>query len=882
MTVIKKCISFGLVFVMLLSTVGAWAFVGENEPLDRKTAAIEFMKGFGMLPDELLTDETPANITRAQAAYALATVTGTLSTDNGDFFKDVAEDSIYKDDIYSVYNYGLMNGTDERVFSPDENLTYFQAMKVLLTLAGYEKVISAIDKTPFAYENYCKRLKMLKNVSYVNVNDDISFTDFANMLYNTLGIAYCDISHINGDNIGFSNTDGTVMEHLMHIEKLEGILQTVGNSRISYSHTTAPNIIKVSSVSYKNGYDAAKRYLGANVYVYVDEAKKAVYVEPVNADYGYKSIEAEDIEAIGRSEIKYYNKKSDSSATYRLLYTADILVNGMPLVSGVSDYSTLIPDYGYVELFDYDCDNVYEVVSIHSYDLYYAETVSEGKEPVIIDKYTKNTLKLSDSQVNVSVSIEKDGKPITLEYVEAGMVILAEVSEVQENNRLINLYVSDAQLACDGGFSYGKDEVKMDGVTYKINPHYADAINNSKYAQSIDPASNKVFLLDSNGYVAAALNKEEVLNYGYLYRAGFESKALGSKLLLRILETNNEFKTYKTTEKINLNGTVVRADSLAGNQALFSTATATNTNQGVVRYSVNDEGLINRFYTVGGTDGYGKLKLDRTAADRRVRNLVFVDPDFIAADFYATSSIIFNVPDTRDASNVSLTGSEANFSCVDGSNIHNDNTMKNVSAYNVDELGYADVVVLSTAIVYKQNYYPLIVESVYNSYDEESGETRHVASVYGYTASKTNEVEVSETLEASKGDLKMGDVLIPVYSPDSKELADFTRVFTYTEGMAPYSGGTVTSSPAYGCGKYISSNGTKYMCLDWERDINGDGFIDSDDQRYIPLSSNTQYFVYDVKNETIKKGSASDLVHGDKVFYYLMNFSPLFMTIIKD
>ena len=57
-------------------------------------------------------------------------------------FKDVASNAWYYDEVLRVYSKGLMKGTSETTFSPDDHITRAMAVTILYRLAGEPEISS--------------------------------------------------------------------------------------------------------------------------------------------------------------------------------------------------------------------------------------------------------------------------------------------------------------------------------------------------------------------------------------------------------------------------------------------------------------------------------------------------------------------------------------------------------------------------------------------------------------------------------------------------------------------------------------------------------------------------------------------------------------------
>ena len=128
-------------FVMSYFTVGTYA-AGENNTTQNvrlNTEEYQFLSCLGMTSDDHMPLYDGKNITRAEFGYILARIAGYKQEYQAiHTFSDVSEDAFYANAIGYLADLGIVNGIGNGLFSPDEEVTYDQAMSMAIGVLGYK------------------------------------------------------------------------------------------------------------------------------------------------------------------------------------------------------------------------------------------------------------------------------------------------------------------------------------------------------------------------------------------------------------------------------------------------------------------------------------------------------------------------------------------------------------------------------------------------------------------------------------------------------------------------------------------------------------------------------------------------------------------------
>lgn len=143
----KRFIAFLLSVVLILS-VSMTAFAES-----KKDAAAKELEKYGILDakDYLGKITTEGYVTRAEMAKMLVLMLGLTPSGTSAEFSDVASDHWAYSFVSQAAAFGIINGMGDGTFLPDENVTYQQAIKMVVCALGYSVVAERKGGYPHGY-----------------------------------------------------------------------------------------------------------------------------------------------------------------------------------------------------------------------------------------------------------------------------------------------------------------------------------------------------------------------------------------------------------------------------------------------------------------------------------------------------------------------------------------------------------------------------------------------------------------------------------------------------------------------------------------------------------------------------------------------------------
>lgn len=522
--------------------------------------AYDALSAMDLLTKDLKEADANAHITRAQFIGNLCRLAGydaaTATTADIPFI-DVNEQTPHKDEICTFYNLGFVRGTGDGVFSPNDEITYEQAVKLVIDVLGYREYTAAkYGAYPQGYIAAAQRLELTKHLKTGNTQDPITADTAVQLLYNAARTSVAEAAE-------FSSTGGAIyktdedrellsVNHSIYYD--EGTVQS--NGIVTYlSRTVGENIAVIDGRDYIMADSAdLSRLLGCKVkffYRYEKNGNNVLLYARVMPNNDILEISADsllpDDPLYKGTNIVYL--KDGKRTDIELDRYADIFRNNMIC----NDYAVLKPSAGTLRFIDNDSDGKQDVVIIEEFENIFVSSVSIVGE-FIGDRFG-NTLFLDEYD---NVKISDGGKEISLENVRSGCV----VSYVASNDKkYVYVYVNPVGRT-DTLLYTGEENARavysFSNTEYNSSSSFEKLKSNGEYLIcDARPGKGYTYWLDMAGNVAYMEESDESRPmYAYLINAAAHSKATGgaNKAELKLLLETGETITAVTEKKITLNG----------------------------------------------------------------------------------------------------------------------------------------------------------------------------------------------------------------------------------------------------------------------------------------------------------------------------------------
>ena len=481
--------------------------------------------------------------------------------------------------IRTARELGIINGYDDGTFKPNNNVSYEEAVKMIVCALGYGEMGA---EGAFWYSKYLMTATSLGFLEGAGgaVATPATRATIASMLYNCLEVKLAENNAI---------TDKTILENDLKLTKNVGYISS--NPEISLSKPNA-NLradeveITVDGIASTYKVDDASKYndmLGAQIEFYYqndfNSGFKTLLLATVKNSTTAK-IDASLIQSASASGISYFKDEDAQRETNAGISSNSVVVYNGKLYGTAADATSTfatyygavsgnMPDIGRLELLDRDGDNVYDVVFVYDYDVYFVSSVT-GSDYKITDNDLRKGMSDAQRQITLNYKAEDinfydvSGVKIDFSAIKKGSVIF-----VAESN-----HIGGAKnvIVCNNTVS-GKITGISSSKGYTINgKNYKDSAlapwkrvltgATPDPAMTVAPAmgDNAKFYLDMEGNIIWYDKTETTSNqqYGYVTGARVDTENFENTARVNIItKSNTSGALYTITTKSKLNGSVI-------------------------------------------------------------------------------------------------------------------------------------------------------------------------------------------------------------------------------------------------------------------------------------------------------------------------------------
>ncbi len=918
MTKMKRFLCLIIALLMVLPSTAAMAakqFI-DVEADNSYSTAIYTLADFGIIKGDAGADtfRPKDGISREEFSVIMVRCLGLgdLQVDITEYpFTDVTPETV---DDWSInatkiaYDQGIIKGMGDGTFAPKADVTYEQAVKMIVCALGYENHAINQGGWPNGYISIARELGITKRAESPQ-EQAAPRGVIAQLIYNSLDvdlmIPYMDSNGVQR----YSSTPGqNLLNQKLKLTKATGVVTAVKNSALGEDAIgVEADEVKIDFFTkFKIGETGADKYFSQRVTYYYktdNDTKTLVSVIPTTDN---KTIElsSENIKTIDNTKIEYYKDADDTSVfeTLNLNTPVYLIFNGAHATLN----GPLTIETGSAKLIDNDSDGSINVIIVDASVTILVDAV-DTTNYIVYDTYDQaNKLELNPDSSDI-INITKNGSKVEFTSIQKGDVLLVSQStnatgSITKNIKIVTNTVSGtiSQLGSD------YEEVVISGKTYELSKKFINYIKKTpSFKFAID---NKVtcYLDDSNKIVAAKVTSvaaTSTFKYGYLIAAGVSSR--DDVVEFRIHTQDSKTVTYTGAEKIRVNngstsGSYPYTDVI---DAIQNTNSINYTNKdagytapaelnGVVyipqliKFSVNSSGKVDNIITI------------TTSGD--IANDLVISKQYSADVKYNSSSSMLG-------SNVLLNANTKVFfvpsdrSKTEEYSVKNKSALKNnkpyeFESYNASSTNTAEVIVVygnSGTITVDDYEAPLVIVDSITQTTNSEGDAVNKLECYQNGNVTTY---LTESMSVLAG-IKTGDIIRLQFN-SSSELSK-VKVMYAANTTPEFSNRLVledgnTSSPTISNADYMTVFGTVYsreenvMTVSLY-DIDAQGELNGTDTKLITCDTNTKYYNYDgTKDKPITVSTINSIVGytsaktgASQIFAYVSNGKAKFVVTIK-
>lgn len=468
---------------------------------------------------------------------------GAGSFDGTTQFVDVPDSHWAKGVIAMASNMGLIQGVGNGYFEPDRGVTRNEAVKILVSVLGYQPFAERDGGFPDGYNKMAYEIDLFKKIS-LSKGTYLTRLDVCKLIYGALNAkVYDDISE---------KAEETGFEKFLNMSEISGVI------------TATPGYQRTKQLKGKieldgNTYDCldplCDDYIGYNVKCYVQNYRgvETIYhIEPVFAEKTVV-VDSDDISSSTTTSQFVYTDEDNGTKKLNLNSELSVFYNGGILFPHEVTNAMLRPESGCVTLRDGNGDGKYETILLDVYEDYVLTYINEER---IYAKFGKS---LDISEVE-DIRVFKNGEEVTLDDLENGDVLSIMQSRNQEVLKIV--------ASNDGATGYlysisnkrnGQElytlESDMEGETsFTLGKTYQNALQ-SKHpdATELYISAQRLLKVYFNNYGKVAdvsvLSNDDDYNYGYLNGArNLSDRSLTDRFAVQILTSDNHFEVFENPE----------------------------------------------------------------------------------------------------------------------------------------------------------------------------------------------------------------------------------------------------------------------------------------------------------------------------------------------
>ncbi len=454
-------------------------------------------------------------------------------------WSDVDEDHWAYSNMKDVALLGVIHGYPDGTFRPDNTVSYNEAVKIVLSLCGYDEYAQSTGGFPDGYTKLAERFGLGKSI-VARGTEPMTRMDVATLIYNSFSLEL--VSPIDDTKRNFLND-------IVGVYLLEGTLERTDITSITGIGNNSMDIATVAGTDFEFDTDSNIRdYIGQYI---------RVYLKKRGDDYVMQTFEPMNKDDITVIDISLFDSYSDNTFYYKKSQDSDQLKK-----INVQKGSVLIYNGNYLAPFNtstFENLNQGTITVIEKSDLNYDVIVVENFESGYTEKINVNEMNFIDVvKTNVGgepvVSLKGDDENEQFVYSvtdeNGNAVDLAKLQPCAVNyyssDNYVKVYTSSATAS--GTISRIRTE---DGESYITvgGEEYALSKDMSSYVKSSLSIGTEVQLyIDRYGKVAWMTDNISIADYHYLIKVRKDDE--NDRLILRYYDITNKavMESYTTSE----------------------------------------------------------------------------------------------------------------------------------------------------------------------------------------------------------------------------------------------------------------------------------------------------------------------------------------------
>ncbi len=824
----KKTLLFSIIISVFLSV--SYAFAEETESYVKNVSvAKELLKV--ILPEMPFQGESVTRGEFVEVTSRLLKADTQKATDT--VYSDVTAEHQYAGGIKNALEAGWISAGD--TFRPDDNILFNEALKIIVSAAGYAGNAEFNGGFPAGYYMQAEELDLLDGIK--QREDNLLDNEQAMVLmYNFLNARYGDRTYSYGTKPVkfYSNPSGrTILSVYHNIEKAEGIISATSYNSFEYNTPVNVNAKRVTINDINYEYDkVTPDLLGKYAVVfYKEDTGKAIVLntgfENVTVKYNLEDIEFKDANLV--------EYKAENGKTKKLKLSGGILTYNGRTVEELN--AECFSGDGYAVFIDNDDDEEYEVIQVTAYTYIVVDSVDRLNRKIgdaNNDAYSLNLKNCDDELIEV---YDENDEELSLYNVEQGDVfeVIAPKDMSFVQMRMLTTQVTGKVESQD------EEHLIIDGNEYRYSKYFAD-----NYLEKLAVGTSDSYYIGYNNAVVMCKNSKNEYQYGFIMKIYLSED--GSTPFVKMFTTEGKKNDFEIEQKVTVDGKSVNASVITDKGSQL------NDSERLVKYMVNSKGKITKIdFPV--TYDYETVETQKSD----INNSLIYYSGYSSTLTYRNNLKTFTGKVALSTSKCFMIPEDLNtnikyFKSGDASSVLKHNVSYKTYVYDVDEEGYAGIVVvrglddnISTEVSY-------VVEKIYDGLDNEGAPVRHIT-CFGNNQYYTYYMPYDMTVDKDSGDmLEPGDVVrIKTDSQNYiyKVQVDFDYgTFDKISTMTSSNYMNVSSSKAYWMGLAYSVSSSGFVQIASEKNEYGE--YDFSQYKLNPMSVRSNIVRFDCETKQLR------------------------------
>ncbi len=587
----KKKLSALLALITLLCTVipqsvlgASFSDVDSSNPYHDAIISLSSMgviKGYEEGGQSLFKPDN--NITRAEFAVLVSRLLGVEDISYSAYdFTDVTA-HYARNQIQTIYKRGIINGYGDAKFGPDDNITYEQAIKMMVGTLGYGFDAEMFGGYPQGYIQMAQTLGITSDIT-ASYTESASRGVVSQLMYNSLEVG---IQRENGDGTR-TITDDTIMEDYLGIYRATGMVVGVGES-VTENNTTKLAQYEIGIISndyddelvinyttYTQNISDMTPYLGKTVTVYFKSYEnlgemQLINIEEETVKNSVTQLSHKDIISYDDRSVRYYDENERSRVMTLADDNTSVIYNGkivrrdsqVTLQSGTYTLDEALARWldpnsedfitGDVTATDAGSDGDINLLTIMDYELMVARTKPTTSDYRINDLLvTGNYLILDPDSTDYSYTITKNGSAINVNQIAANDVV--QYARSLDGEMYTVVVTSNRISGTITSLNEADNKLSVENVEYDMTDTLKNYLESKNYDLRV--GANGTFYTDKdNSLIFGTVEAAEVIPYGIVISATTDEADDSQGFVTFYSPTNNTSKArMQMDDSIRLNG----------------------------------------------------------------------------------------------------------------------------------------------------------------------------------------------------------------------------------------------------------------------------------------------------------------------------------------